>query len=169
MTVQLPIVGSYELTVTDLRRAQLGVLLRSRAVLGIYAVLLFSFFAVVLPAILEGRERVWDIRFIVVFGSFFVFIPLLLWWSPVSQVRSLKPEQRVRRFSFDPEGFTTENDLASTRVSWRAVIRAAQGQKGLFLYVHKMAAHYFPARAFQSSSDVVEVLALYDRYRDKAP
>ena len=78
MTVQLPIVGSYELTVADLRRAQLGVLLRSRAVLGIYAVLIFSFFTVVLPAILEGRERAWDVRFIAVFGSFFVFVPLLL-------------------------------------------------------------------------------------------
>lgn len=165
MTVQLPIVGSYELSVADLRACQSGVLRQSRGVVGMYAVLVFSFFAVALPAIHEGRERAWDPRFVVVFGTFFVFIPLLLWRSPVKQLSSLKSEQRMRRVSFDREGFISEDGLASARISWAAVLRVTEAQGGLFLYVQQFAAHYVPERAFTSPAIVADVIALYDGYR----
>jgi hypothetical protein len=154
-----PIAVSYPVTPRVLRSAQFAVLRRSLA--GVYALLLFSFCVVVLPGLLNGRVALTDVRIWAIYGTFFVFLPALFWWQPIKHVRGLKPGQRMRRFTFDSGGFTNADDLASTRVSWSAVLRVREAGGQILLFVQPYVAHHVPIEAFSSRAEVEQVKQLF--------
>jgi hypothetical protein len=140
-----PITASYPVTPRVLRSAQFAVLRRPLA--GVYALLLFSSCVVVLPGLLNGRVAFTDVRIWAIYGTFLVFLPAVLWWQPIKHVRGLKPGQRMRRFTFDSGGFTNADDLASTRVSWSAVLRVREAGGQILLFVQPFVAHHVPIGA----------------------
>jgi hypothetical protein len=116
VTASHQITATFELSFGDLLRAQLWHLRRQRGILFLCGISTFALLTTVIPAIISGRERASDPRFIGVFGTAFVLFPLASWWQARKAFRSLKSQQLHKTYVFEFEGLTFSDGLSSAHL-----------------------------------------------------
>ena len=56
-------------------------------------------------------------------------------------------------YELSEEGLTCKNDVASTDLQWRGVLKAVRTVDGFLLYVSDIQIHWLPARSFRDPAD----------------
>jgi hypothetical protein len=148
--------GSFELTLRDVARARLWLLLRNRLLVAVGAVALVWAGWLVFSSLLTYGPS-WELLPYVVLLCFWVFVPFSAWMGARQFMRSLVPGQTHQRIRISREGFEQEDGQAFGRSSWETVISAHETIDAFYLRAAGPILRLMPKRAFASRADIESV------------
>lgn len=148
--------GSFELTLRDVARARLWLLLRNRLFVAFGAVALVWAGWLVFSSLLTYGPS-WELLPYVVLLCFWVFVPFSAWIGARQFMRSLVPGQTHQRVRISREGFEQEDGQAFNRNSWETVVSAHETGDAFYLRAAGPILRLIPKRAFASRADIEAV------------
>ena len=153
------VIAAFEISENDLFRANAWVFFRRWYIAAFY--LLNGFLLVYLVWALATRGfTLADLRGFIIPGLFFIVIPITLYTSSRSTVRSLPPQQRLQRYEFTIDAVRMNTGLSLALVAWEAVHRVVETRSAFYLYLQKSICHVVPKRGLQTGADVDRLRAL---------
>jgi hypothetical protein len=141
----LPVEASFEITMTDLLRANLWWLFRKwfMAFLLVVNVLLVIYMVPVMAA--RGFELA-DLRGFIIPVMVIVVLPASVCWGAYSSIRNLQPKQLQHHYRFAPDTIQIDTGLSTATVAWEAVQRVVEKRPAFYLFMHKTIFHVVPKR-----------------------
>jgi hypothetical protein len=83
-----------------------------------------------------------------------VGVPRLLRRAILKAYAKRPDRDMVLNYEMSEEGLSSRNDVASTDLQWRAIVKAVRTVDGFLLYISDMQIHWLPVRGFQDAADV---------------
>lgn len=154
-----PVIVTFELREGDLFRASAWMLFKKWYIAAFYLLNGLTFIYLVWVLATHGFTLA-DLRGFVFPFVFFVVIPIGLYWSARSNVRSLQPQQRQHHFEFTNDAVHLNTGLSSAVVAWEAVQKVVETRTAFYLFLQKSICHVIPKRGARNQGDVVRLGAM---------
>ena len=96
----------------------------------------------------------------VVFSIFFMAIPLLQRLAVLKTYRQMPVRDRLVTWEITADRLTAKTDLATSEMTWAALIKVIRLADGFLLSFHPRSFHWLPSDAFNDPADVERLAEL---------
>lgn len=153
------VIATFELRESDLFRASAWMLFKRWYIVAFYTLNGFAFIYLIWALATRGFT-IADLPAFIFPVIFLVVIPISLYWSARSNVRSLQPQQRQHRYEFATDAVRMNTRLSSAVVAWEAVQKVVETRTAFYLYLQKSICHVLPKRGLRNEAELDRLRAV---------